>query len=332
MADRKGGFRRLQDTPIGPLLPVVLAGGGPGPLRNSPFRPELTEAGREHLVMRLASGVEDNLALWAELPEMHWAAPVASLAPGAESLLAHPTRVAGAQLLPVIAVHRVGTGKVMFCGVDETWRWRRGIGDQHFYRFWAQSIRYLIRHPFAAGDERARLSVDRTTSEVGEPVGVEAFCLGPDGFPLTDATVRLVVTAPDGSSEQVTMEPARSGWGIFRAEFTPRKAGRYELRPWVSAYEDAPLESSASVEVTRPDLESTFLAQDRATLAGIAEASGGRFVDFYKADELVEPLTARSERRELTAEFSPTHHWLFYVLLAGLFSTAWVIRKRSGLA
>jgi len=84
--------------------------------------------------------------------------------------------------------------------------------------------------------------------------------------------------------------------------------------------------------VARIDLEKKFLAQDRSALTAVAQASGGKYIDVSKADELPAVLEAQVQRRVLTAEHSPLRHWSAYVVLAMALGAAWFIRKRSGLA
>jgi hypothetical protein len=356
MAGRKGHYRELSDTPLGEILPVTLRGGAGGgdPLEFSsrggaPFSVELTEAGRTHLLTRLAATAEENEAVWGRFVPLRWAAAVSGLAPGADSLLAHPDRLAGADKLPLLAVQQVGAGKVMFCGIDESWRWRREVGDKYFYRFWAQALRWMVKKPFSDSDpdsDKARLALDRTESDVGQVVQVEAYCLGKDHYPLRPAKdgadsaqvcVRIepdVVAgnAADVKAEQIVLAPAPGGWGIYRGKFTAGKAGKYLLRPIVADYGAAPLNSPVKLTVTRADLERNFAGQDHVTLAAIAQASGGELLSIDQADRLADLLAARAESRTQTAEYSLTQHWACYGILAVMLAALWLIRKRAGLA
>lgn len=333
VAGRRGHYRELAGTPIEKILPVklddVLAGTGRGGL---PFRVELTAAGSSHLVTRLLSRPEENELAWSGLPPMRWAADVSGVARGASSLLVHPYRLAGASRLPLVAVHRVGAGKVMFCGVEETWRWRKGVGDKYHYRFWAQTVRWMAKRPPAEGDPRARLLVDRTACYTGETVQIEVYCLGHDGYPLENARVSLKVSDENGRSRHLATEPAPGGWGVYRATFTPDLPGTLTIQPIVSAYGEEPLSSSASFEVARADLEKNFLAQDRNTLQSIAQASGGQYLQFNEVERLAGALTAKVQRQDLIAEYNPCRHWLYYTILTLILGTAWFIRKRNGLA
>ena len=119
---------------------------------------------------------------------------------------------------------------------------------------------------------------------------------------------------------------------MFRAAFTPERAGDYTLRPIVSAYGKDPLPFSLKLRANRPDLEKNFLAQDRKSLRAIAQDSGGEYLEWSEVGRLPSLLSKRAERRLLTAEYAPCRHWSCYLAMALALSAAWFIRKRSGLA
>lgn len=333
IAGRHENYRRLAGTPVAQILPVTLEGVIPAdPRVTEPFGLELTQDGLTHLVTRLADSVDDNESVWTHLPRVRWAASVGGLAPGATALIVHPYRIVGTAKMPILAVHRVGDGKVMFSGLDETWRWRREVGDEYHYRFWAQAIRWMVKKQFTEGDPRARLSLDRLECNVGESAQVEVFCLGADGYPLQDATVSLRVTDAAGKVQRVAMQPAPGGWGVYRAAFTPIVPGKYDMQPIVSTYGDQPLPSKVTLEALRMDLEKDQLAQNAAALKAIAESSGGQVLKLTEVQDLAKLLAARKETRMLSQEYSPCRHWAYYLSLVVLLGAAWFIRKRSGLA
>jgi len=333
-AGKREHYRRLAGTPLADILPVTLDGAvGLGGNVAEPFSPELTQDGAAHLVTRLADGAQENEAAWSHLPPIRWSAGVGGLARGATALLVHPYRIAGTSKMPLAAVHLVGAGKVMFLGIEETWRWRRGVGDPWHYRFWAQAVRWMVKKQFAEGDPRGRLSVDRSECDVGETVQVEAYCLGPDGFPLQGASVWLKVTDGRGGSQRLAMPPPSTDrWGIYRTSFTPTAPATYQMQPIVSTYGDEPLASSATLQVTRVDLEKGLLAQNASALTAIATTSGGRRLWVHEVGQLPALLAAKTESRPLTAEYAPCRHWAYYTVLAVILGSAWLIRKRSGLA
>lgn len=333
IAGKRGHYRGLAGTALAPVLPVRLdAAAVLGNEAGDYFQPELTQEGQSHLLTRLASQEDQNQAVWKVLPPSQWSAMIGELIPGATALLVHPHRLSGTSKMPLMAVQRAGAGKVMFMAIEDTWRWRRGEGDLYHYRFWAQVVRWMVKKQFGGSDAKARLSVDRLRCDTGENIQIEAYCLGPDGYPLREARVWAEVIDGEGKGQRVAMEPADGNWGIWQAKYTATKAGKFRIRPIVSVYGDKPLESEVEVTVERVNLENNFRAQNRQSLEAIAAASGGQYLSFAEAGKLSELLAGKAEKRVITEEYSPCQHWAYYSIIAALLGGAWLTRKRSGLA
>src|SRR5262249_52278198 len=126
---------------------------------------------------------------------------------------------------PLIVQMLVGSGRSMFFGIDETWRWRKGDDESKFSTFWIQSTRYLSRGRSMKTD----LRLDRQTPyRVGEKIKVTVRfpdnTPGPGGNPTgpkldakTEVKVTVTHTAPDGrESEQprtLTLAKVEGSWG-----------------------------------------------------------------------------------------------------------------------
>ena len=333
IAGKRGHYRGLSGTALAPILPVRLDAAAilMSEVGNL-FSPELSQEGQKHLITRLVSQEDQNETTWKALPPTEWSATIGELAPGATALLVHPHRLAGPAKMPLLAVQRVGNGKVMFMAIEDTWRWRRTVGDRYHYRFWAQAVRWMVKKQFAEGDAKARLSVDRLRCDTGESIQIEAYCLAPDGYPLREARVWAEVVDSAGHTQRLAMEPAAGNWGIWQASYLATQPGRVSIRPVVSIYGDEALDSKIEVNVERVNLEKNYLAQNRRALEAVAEASGGQYLSFTEAGQLAALLAPKAEQRTITEEYSPCRHWAFYTVLAGLLGGAWLTRKRSGLA
>lgn len=132
---------RYRGTMLERLLPVALSGAGPDPwLGGAPARLELPAGRPVHPLLRLHADPARTPALVAALPAVQSRFRAGGLADGAEALLVEGTR-AGAAAPVVIAAGRWGTGRTLFVGTDETWRWR-GSGAC-FATFWCEAVRAL---------------------------------------------------------------------------------------------------------------------------------------------------------------------------------------------
>jgi len=127
-------------SPLADLLPFGQVMPDAHPSEQSwPLTP--TRLGNDHPILKLQPE-QRTAALWDALPGFYWYSSIGLLKPGAQVLAEKPD-TAGSPRCPVVILQPVGRGQVLFVGTDETWRWRREVGDRYFYRFWAQAAMYV---------------------------------------------------------------------------------------------------------------------------------------------------------------------------------------------
>ena len=122
--------------------------------------------------LQLGDTPAETEQIWHNLPPLYWLAEIDKLKPAAQVLAEHPTHTTSqGRHLPVIVGQYVGAGHVLFHAIDSTWRWRIGVGDVFFARYWVQTIRYLARGKLTSG-RGAELTTDRREYHRGETVQV----------------------------------------------------------------------------------------------------------------------------------------------------------------
>src|SRR6185369_1298157 len=92
---------------------------------------------------------EETDALWAGVPRP-WGWAVAGTAKPGATALAHFREPDAAKMDvaererrgAVVVRHNYGFGRVLYVGIDSTWRWRFRTGDTYHHRFWGQAIRW----------------------------------------------------------------------------------------------------------------------------------------------------------------------------------------------
>ena len=110
----------------------------------SGFSPTLTADGRETKFMDLDEDASKSERRWAELPPQEWAvigqakpaAATLAYVPEGEADPADPT--ARERRNALIVRQNYGLGRVLYVGLDSTWRWRKGVGDLYHHRFWGR--------------------------------------------------------------------------------------------------------------------------------------------------------------------------------------------------
>src|SRR5207245_1010869 len=145
-----------KNTPLADILPIEPLGDRPPREtergRTDRLKPELTPSGRVHPIFKFANDDAENAQVWQRLSPMYWTSSHYRIKPLAEVLAVHPSLKAEGPLmpnqdsrLPLVVQQYVGTGRSMFFGFDETWRWRLREDESKFNHFWVQVMRYLSR-------------------------------------------------------------------------------------------------------------------------------------------------------------------------------------------
>jgi hypothetical protein len=315
-------------TPLEELLPVVLPDQREDFVTEEPFRPMLTAAGRKHPMMLIADRPEASAALWAQLPGMYWCGVVPRAKPGATVLAVHPTRSNADGKLPLMATQKTGEGTCFLSLVDSTWLWRYRRGDKYFYRFWGQVLRSMTPHELPGENRFAKLTTDRTTYALGEPIVLRARLLTSSFHPVRDPSVPVEVVRDDGTVLAVKLQSVPGTPGIYEAEWLPQRPGRYRasIRPTGGT-----TRVSTQFAVEESQLEYESPEQNRALLKQVAAISGGAYVQPDEVAKLPERIRDRSTVTRSRVEHelwdTPLPLALFTLFIVG----EWVLRKRRGL-
>lgn len=289
-----------------------------------PMRP--TAMGERHFLM-LLTGRESNQALWQKIPPLEGANRFRGRKPRAQVLAEGPNGE------PLLVAHEVGAGRVMAFAGDSTYRWAmQGYRDAHL-RFWRQIVLWLARM-----DESAEGNVwVRLDSRRFRPGSRVEFTVGaglPTGEPVGEAHFTAAVVTPDGRRRPVRLWRRGDVWtGSFPETTSP---GDYAIE--VKAQTDGqPFgEARARFLVFVEELELDNPAADPALLANLAAMTkdlGGEALAPEQFNDLLTRLRERAARREISVQAKQTlwDRWPFMLLLVGLLSGEWYLRKRWGL-
>lgn len=326
--DRSFDLGKYGGTPVEEVLPVKL--GVPGEsVDEASFAPALTEAGARHPVTRLVSDVAENTALWTRLPPMHGTNLTMGPAAGAGVLLRHPTRQAGGEGLPILAVRQVGKGRTMALTVDSSWRWSfseagRGGGNEAYLRFWKSAMRWLVGDP---DDQAVVLALPRENVEPDEVLRLTAQVRDAGFGPVDGASVVGSVVGP-GGEVPLTGTTGPSGEATFLVPTSER--GAYRVKISASTTDGAALGAAETVyAVITRDPELDRVAADAATLQALADAAGGKLVP---AGAWAAPLRNEeagrviADRRENALWSAP----LLALFSSALLALSWWFRRSSG--
>jgi hypothetical protein len=309
-------------------LPVEVAARSAAPV-DGPVDVRLTADGRQSPLFSGAPGMEADANRLPSLDQVY--APVRKR-PGAAVLLEAARKANAYGNLIVMAEQPIGRGRCLFVGTDTLWKWHTlappaASGVSPYTTFWQQTLRSLTPDRGGLGDVRLWVQPDRTRVEVGRPLVLHAEVEASRALPLP--VVSATVVLPDGSRQLLAFtvdanEPTR-----FRAELTPPQSGPYQILASVVSEGRTVAETTALVDATADAGETSAVGVNRANLARIATATGGRVVDATQPETW--PTPAESDR-ERVVQTRQVELWGGYslVLLCVLLGLDWTIRLLRG--
>ena len=308
-----------------------------------------------HPIFRFSPDEGENLAIWQRLSPMYWYSSKYKFKPAAEVLAVHPKEKAefkdrdGNGLHPLVVQQFVGTGRSMFFGFDETWRWRKD-DEAKFNAFWIQTMRYLSR----GRSTRTDLRLDQQTPyPLGKPIKITVQF--PDNTPgggnqpgpkLNDKTeVKVTVeykptgakeTPREGAVETITLAKVEGSWGTYEGTLNRTRDGKYRIRltnPDVSATQPDGEKPSAEAIVELPPGELDNLRMNYQEMQQAAFKTRGQFHSLATADDILNELPP-GQTVEIKSNRAPTllwNQWWAFLIVLFLITSEWVLRKMKHL-
>jgi hypothetical protein len=354
----QGGGEAEQD-PLLKLLPIeqprVVA-----PVQGFPVT--LTEEGRLSSFLQMDPVADESLNRWAELPPHYWGV-VGKAKPGAVTLAYfHDERVANADKKQraerereqaLIVRQNYGFGRVLFVGLESTWRWRYKVGDVYHHRFWSQAIRWAASDkPLVGGNDAVRFGTRGAVFPQGQPVDVvvrlaeEVKPLAPDALAGARILRKPDGDKPGAAEEAVAVVPLKRKEAqprLLEGEVPPGLTpGRYSIELAIPELADklqAPpgpdgkpgkLRAEFTVTGAEGD-EMVELATNWPLLEELAAKSGGKAFAPENAAALLELLTRQSITHTDHFELQLWQWWGTLALFLVLLTVEWVARKMAGL-
>jgi hypothetical protein len=313
--------------------------------------------------MRLGADSGGADEVWNRLPKHYWAV-VGRAKPGAMSLAfiaeAIPDALAGAgnereREQGLIVRHNYGFGRVLFVGLDSTWRWRYRTGDLYHHTFWGDAIHWAAADKaLGGGNEYVRFGTSRPVYRKGERPEVVVRLgeeLGPIKADLLAGARVLRKKGPDDKEEAVALIPLNRRPAqprVLEGQSPALPPGQYTLELVIPDLE-AKLKSlpaaagppnaakpagppRATFSILPPDsTELIDLETKWSLLEELASKSGGKVFTPEDASELADLLAAQSVPYVEHYEQRLWQWWVVLVVVVSLLTLEWVGRKLAGL-
>jgi hypothetical protein len=247
----------------------------------------------------------------------------------------------------VVAKHNYGFGRVLYVGIDSTWRWRYRVGDKHHHRFWGQVVRWAAADkPLQAGNRLLRFGTPQPTYDQGQAVTFAVRLNEGLVRPKLTATAR-VLRLPErpGEAEQAVVDVPLSRPAArpheLEGQYSNLLPGRYAVELIVRDPNDKPPPGEGQpARPLRTDLtvlpprsnELVKLQTDWDELNALAAHSGGLACGPEGAEEVLEKIV-KNAVKEVNRDEQRLYEgwWWMLAIPVVLLSAEWVVRKLSGL-
>jgi len=308
-----------------PVFPVVIEQARFAPpmrWRKNGFQPQPTIAGLQTTpAFRWGEeiAVDDNF--WESLTPWYRFQAYPKLKPGAVTWLTTEPLGEGRPGLPLLVEQRFGAGKVLFHATDEMWRLRYLTQDKYYGPFWLQTLRYLTRS--TGSDQVGELTTDRRVYERGETVKIRLKS------PLISEGERpkIALTGPEAFETQLSASSVHPE--LFTGELEGLPEGRYQIL-WNSEETNQTLSTDFRMELGQREVKDRNL--NETELSAVAEKTGGRYANLSEARRIPELIPPGQKiLLEALAPKPLWNRWELLVLLFGLLTAEWILRKRHQL-
>jgi hypothetical protein len=316
----------------------------------------LTAEGRLASFLQLEPTSDASMQRWSELPPHYWgligkAKPAAVPLAWVRNGQFNPDPKAEAELErnnALILRQNYGFGRVLFVGLDSTWRWRFKTGDTYHHKFWGQVIRWAATDkPLITGNEYVRFGTREPVYRAGQEIELivrlsdGARSLGPDA--LAGARLyRLVDGKPEENAGLAPLSRRENRPKELETKLRDLPPGRYEVELAIPDLADQlqappgadgrPGRLRAAFTVSPPDsLEMIELGTNRPLLDDLAQRSGGQVFEPEDAGELVERLKKAISLRQFRSETRLWRSTWTLIIFLLLLTVEWVARKTAGL-
>src|SRR5689334_18132907 len=324
---------KYKGTPLDDLLPLSLTG-GPVDDANSyapVYKPFLTGAGQAHPITRLNDDRGANQKIWNDLPPISISEALMNVKPGATVLLeARKVDGSGARV-PLLVQQRYGRGQTLALTASDTWRWRMRMDAKNnsHETFWRQMLRYVV----SGTPQQIEISTAKDVYSMDDTVNIVADVRDKSFNTVGDAHATARVTKPSGATVDVPLKfTTLNNANIYTGEFKADELGQHRIELVGSSASLGQLNAQSNVLVSDLNREYYSAAQNSDLLKRIAAETGGKYYTPAQVKSLLDDLTYRqtpySERVTKDLWDMPVN----FVLLVGLLSAEWFLRKREGLA
>jgi len=195
--------------------------------------------------------------------------------------------------------------------------------------FWRQMLRYLV----SGTPQQIEIGTEREVYALDDNVNIVADIRDKRFNPVADAHATARVTKPSGTIVDVPLKfTTLNAVNTYAGEFKADELGQHRIELVGASTSLGTLSANSNMLVSDLNREYYSAAQNSDLLKRIATETGGKYYAPAEAQSLLDDLIYRqtpySERVTKDLWDMPVN----FMLIIGLLSAEWFLRKREGLA
>jgi uncharacterized membrane protein len=324
---------KYANSPVADMLPLTLNDQIEEPEMHiaSNYKAVLTPRGRVHAVTRLNEDRNLSAKAWDELPPISIPEIINQTKPGATVILEARSINDRSRVVPLLAEERYGRGRSLALTTNDTWRWRMELDSKNtsHENFWRQLLRYLV----STTPNQYEIASERDVYAPADIINLRGEVNDKKFDAVADAQVTARITKPQGSTVEIPLKISYNEKGSdYRNEITADENGLYRVEMTARRGGTTLGTAESTFYVTDRTREFHDAAQNVELLKRVAAETGGRYFPLNQARDLLDEITMlegkNSERVSKDLWDMPVN----FLLLVGLASAEWFLRKRKGLA
>jgi len=307
------------------LLPVTLPTTR-GTFQREPATAELTAAGADSMIARLAEDPAQNAERWKKLPYMMNYQDPGRPKPGAAVLL---NMSVNGRKMPLLITQNYGRGRTAVLATGGSWRWQMSmpLEDQSHEAFWRQLLRWMVT------DSPGQIITSVPSQMLLDDgrIQISADVRGKDYMPAADARVEAHILGPEGIAAQVEMAPDPNTPGVFRADWNAEKPGPYVAEITAKRGEEELGRDVLNFQRMDGVAENFHTEQNRPLLERLASQTGGRYwrpQDLSRLPNEISYSEAGITIRDTKELWNMPAVFLLILLLR---SSEWLLRRKWGI-
>lgn len=332
---------KYAQSPMADLLPVYLDARIEEPemqiVQN--FKAALTSRGRTHAVTRLNEDRAQSAKIWDDLPPISIPEALTAIKPGATVILEARHITDKNRVLPLLVEQRYGRGRTLAFTTNDSWRWRMEVSSQYSYHetFWRQLLRYLV----STTPGQFEVSSERDVYVPGDSISLRSEINDKKFEPIRDALVTTTITKPLGGTVELPLKinfntdvngQSAGASTDYRSEFKADEIGLYKIEMTAKRGNETLGTAQSSFLVSNRSREFHDAAQNVELLKRVASETGGKYFALNKANDLLDEITMLEGKNSERVSKDLWDMPINFMLLVGLATAEWFLRKRKGLA